>query len=136
MRSGEQDNAGVVAVQTRVPGQRSCSRRDALTRSACLVGMAVLQLAGCASEPAGREGLLDFLHDGSTTRAQVELALGEPSGQYDASRVLAYRLRKDLGGYVLLRRRDDWGAVQYDLMLLFDAAGVLQRHSLVEVHAS
>ncbi|MBU6510784.1 MAG: hypothetical protein KGR99_00570 [Betaproteobacteria bacterium] len=96
----------------------------------------VLALAGCATPPVGRKDLLDFLRDGSTTRGEVELALGEPSAQYEDSRVLAYRLRKDQGGYVLLRRRDDWSSVQYDLMLLFDAAGVLQRHSLVEVHAS
>ena len=99
------------------------------------LGLGVLQLAGCASEPEGRADLLEFLRDGSTTRTQVELALGEPSAQFESSRVLAYRLRRDRGGYVLLRRRDDWAAVQYDLMLLFDADGVLQRHSLVEVHA-
>ncbi len=99
------------------------------------VALAVLQLAGCASPPAGRKDLLEFLHDGSTTRAQVELALGEPNAQFENSRVLAYRLKKGAAGYVLLRQRDGWTSVQYDLMLLFDAAGVLQRHSLVEVRS-
>lgn len=50
--------------------------------------------------------------------------------------MLAYRLKKDRNGYALLRHRDDCAAVQYDLMLQFDAEGVLQRHSLVEVHTS
>ncbi len=112
-----------------------CTRRATLAGALLALGLGVLQLAGCASEPEGRADLLEFLRDGSTTRTQVELALGEPSAQFESSRVLAYRLRRDRGGYVLLRRRDDWAAVQYDLMLLFDADGVLQRHSLVEVHA-
>lgn len=114
-------------------------RRQALAsgvRVAALgVALAALQLAGCARPPAARKDLLEFLHDGSTTREQVELALGEPSARFEHSRVLAYRLKKDQAGYVLLPRRDNWASVQYDLMLLFDASGVLQRHSLVEVRS-
>ena len=63
----------------------------------------------------------------------MQLKLGEPSGQYEDARILAYRLGTDEGGYVVVGRASDWGGVRYNLMLVFDADGVLRRHSLVEV---
>jgi hypothetical protein len=94
-----------------------------------------LLLAACASEPVGHKDLLDFLNDGVTRREDVQLKLGVPSAQYEGSRILAYRLRKDAGGYILVERRDDWYMVRYDLILVFDGDGVLRRHSIVEVRS-
>lgn len=90
-------------------------------------------LAACASQPIGHKDMLDFLSDGTTRREEVQLKLGEPSAQYESSRMLAYRLGEDQGGYVLIGRGDNWRGVRYSLILLFDADGVLRRHSLVEV---
>jgi hypothetical protein len=92
-------------------------------------------LAGCATAPVGRQDLLDFLADGVTRREDVQLKLGEPSGQYEEARIVAYRLSRDEAGYILVGHRNDWHGVQYNLMLVFDAEGVLRRHSIVEVRA-
>jgi hypothetical protein len=101
-----------------------------------LLAIVLLVLAGCALEPLGHKDLLDFLSDGVTRREDVQLKLGEPSSRYGSSKILAYRLRSDEWGYVLVRRRDNWECVTYSLILVFAANGVLRRHSLVEVHAS
>lgn len=92
-------------------------------------------LVACATAPIGRKDLLDFLNDGVTLRDDVRLNLGEPSAEYEGSRVLAYRLRKTDTGYVLVGRRDAWYGVQYNLMLVFDGDGVLRRHSMVEIRS-
>jgi len=94
-----------------------------------------LFLAACASAPVGNKSLLEFLNDGVTRREDVYLSLGEPSAQYEASRIVAYRLAHDEGGYSLAGRRADWAGVRYNLVLVFDAGGVLQRHALVEVRS-
>lgn len=100
-----------------------------------LLAAICLFLVACATTPVGNKNLLDFLNDGVTRREDVHLKLGEPSAQYESSRILAYRLAKDEGGYVLVGRRDDWHGVRYNLILVFDADGVLRRHSVVEVRA-
>lgn len=92
-------------------------------------------LIGCTTPPVGRADLLDFLRDGTTTRAEVHLRLGEPSSQYEQDRVLAYRLAKDAGGFAVVRPQPGWAGVSHNLMLAFDADGVLRRHALVEVKA-
>ena len=79
--------------------------------------------------------MLAFIADGATRREEVYLKLGEPSSAYEGSRILAYRLSKDEGGYILVGRRDAWWGVQYNLMLVFDADGVLRRHSLVQIRS-
>lgn len=94
-----------------------------------------LFLAACASAPVGDKSLLDFLNDGVTRREDVYLKLGEPTAQFDASRIVAYRLAHDEGGYSLVGRRADWRGVRYNLVLVFDTGGVLRRHALVEVRS-
>jgi len=96
-------------------------------------------LSACAgphvNRDIGRKDLLDFLSDGVTRREDVMLKLGEPSAQYEASRILTYRLGKDDTGYFPASGpRSDWSATPYSLVLVFDSAGVLARHSLVGVH--
>jgi hypothetical protein len=105
----------------------SLSRRMLLTL--CLV------LAACAtSPPIGKKDLLNFLSDGVTRRDDVLLKLGEPSTTYESMRILAYRLRKDEAGYVLVNFRTAWSAASYSLILVFDDQGVLRQHALVEVN--
>jgi hypothetical protein len=101
----------------------------------CLIVAACVALIGCATAPAGRKDLLEFLNDGVTRRDDVRLNLGEPSAEYEGSRVLAYRLVRNDTGYVLVGRRDTWYGVQYNLMLVFDGDGVLRRHSIVEIRS-
>jgi hypothetical protein len=93
-----------------------------------------LLLAACASEPIGQGGLLDFLDDGRTLRQDVLLKFGDPSAQYEGDRILTYRLAQDKAGYFLAGgARSDWSVAPFSLVLVFDDAGVLRRHSLVQV---
>lgn len=101
----------------------------ALTAGACLLA------AGCATTPIGQSGLLDFLEPGRTTREQVFLTLGEPSATYQAEEILTYRLGRDDGGYFLVDKRPGFPGVMYSLVLAFDEAGLLRRHSLVTIKA-
>lgn len=101
----------------------------------------ILALAGCATPggPIGDRTLLAFLQDGSTTRAEVALRLGEPSAQLESDRVLCYRIGggPESGYTVVLPRHvssiADEGSVKFSLVLTFDENGVLQRHALVPV---
>lgn len=101
-------------------------------RSAIAVLAVACAFAACADVPTGRADLLDFLDDGVTQRDEVRLRLGEPSATYEGETILAFRLRKDRQGYLLVRPSDAWQGVRYNLMLAFDAGGVLRRHALVE----
>jgi hypothetical protein len=95
---------------------------------------ALVLLAGCASTPVGRGDLLDFITDGRTRREELLHKFGEPSASYENARIVAYRLRRDEGGYVLSRWRENWAGVHYSMVLVFDSDGLLQRHALVTVN--
>src|SRR3972149_3560063 len=60
--------------------------------TAALLGL--LLLTGCATAPPlkGRADLLDFLTDGKTTREEVALKLGQPSGKFERENIVTYRL--------------------------------------------
>jgi len=92
-------------------------------------------LAGCASAPIGQGGLLDFIQDGQTTKEDVLLKLGEPNALYEESRILTYRLSQDEKGWILLGPTKGWGEAFVNLVLVFDAQGVLRRHSQVKVRS-
>ena len=104
----------------------------------------VLTLVGCATAPPlkGRADLLDFLADGKTSREEVALKLGQPSGKFERENILTYRLGfepKNKGYYVVEREAQPggwptWVRAKYSLVLVFDDAGVLRKHSLVEVN--
>jgi hypothetical protein len=94
-----------------------------------------LGIAGCAAAPKGRKDLIDFLDDGVTRREEVLAKLGAPSARFEDSRILAYRLASDDGGYLLAATSGSWVDTEFNLMLIFDRDGVLQRHSLVRIHA-
>jgi hypothetical protein len=103
-----------------------------------------LLLAGCATTPLqGRADLLNFLADGQTTRADVIVALGQPSARFESDKVITYRLGyepKNHGYYVVEREPpaetgwSTWFRAKYSLVLVFDDAGALRKHSLVEVN--
>jgi len=94
-----------------------------------------LGIAGCAAAPKGRKDLIDFLDDGVTRRDEVLARLGPPSARFEDSRILAYRLARDEGGYLLAASSGTWADTDVNLMLVFDGDGVLQRHALVRIHA-
>ncbi len=109
-----------------------------MSRGGCRVLRRRLPLFCWALAPALRVGqadLLTFIEDGQTTREQVFLALGEPSATYDDARILTFRLGRDDGGYFLLEKAPGFRSVKYSLVLAFDDAGLLRRHSLVAVKA-
>ena len=103
-----------------------------------------LTLAGCVTAPPlkGRADLLDFLADGKTTREEIVLKLGQPSGKFERENIVTYRLgfEPKIHGYYLVEREAQpdgwptWLRAKYSLVLVFDDAGVLRKHSLVEVN--
>lgn len=78
-----------------------------------------------ASEP------LAFLVDGRTARAEVTLRLGLPARTFEADRIAIYRMgwSAERGAFALDYAPTTGRA--WDLVLVFDAAGVLARHALV-----
>lgn len=105
----------------------------------------VLVFAGCATEQFdAHPDLLNFLSDGKTTKQEAVLKLGQPSGSFEAEKILTYRLGFDPKnkGYYLVERGPDmgldraystWLNTKFSLVLIFDVQNVLREHSLVEV---
>lgn len=101
-------------------------------------------LVGCATTVPlkGHADLLDFLADGKTAREEVAPKLGQPSGKLERESILTYRLGfepRNKGYYVVERETQPsgwptWLLAKYSLVLVFNEAGVLRRHSLVEVN--
>ena len=92
-------------------------------------------VAGCASAPVGQGDLLDFVQDGRTTKEDVLLKLGEPNALFENASILTYRLSQDEKGWVVLGPTKGWGEAFVNLVLVFDAQGVLRRHSQVKVRS-
>lgn len=97
-----------------------------------------LWLAGCVTPiPGASHELFDFLRIGHTTREEVILKLGQPSGSYEQERILTYRIGEDAtqGHYVISpRAMMAWQQVHYSLVLVFDERGQLQKKNLVPVY--
>jgi len=112
-----------------------------LRRSILIICLALVACATATTPTNGRNDLLSFLNDGATRRDEVRINLGEPSAEFERSRILAYRLGRDGAGFFVVERRESWSeswsGVQYNLMLVFDGDGnaVLRRHALVEVRS-
>ena len=103
----------------------------ALQQRAFAVGQAVKVLAGallflwvffgCATVDRGaRVDLLEFLKVGRTTRAEVLVNLGEPSGQFQQENILTYRIGGDAEkGYVVVWKDETGpGATGRDSLVL------------------
>lgn len=81
-------------------------------------------------------GRLSFLKDGQTTREDVLLRLGTPNAHFEGDRLLTYAFWKSSKGVWIRRGRSPAPGSAYtqptdNLVLLFDARGILVRHSLV-----
>ena len=70
---------------------------------------------------------LRLLEDGRTTESAVRAQLGEPARTFESGRVLTYRLGRRY------RVVSDWDRTRFSLVLVFDADGTLERHSLLRV---
>jgi hypothetical protein len=101
-----------------------------------------LMLIGCATtQIKGHTDLLNFIADGKTTKEEILLKLGQPSGKFKDEKILTYRLGFDSrnGGYYVVEREFDsfgepvWIKSKYSLVLIFDGQNILRKHSLVEV---
>ena len=112
-----------------------------------LLIVAFISLTGCrasgphptpASDTEIAQSLLAFLRDGSTTKEEAILKLGAPAAVFESERILTYRFRhtREEGMSILGKESPPsgtWEAVQYSLVLVFDAQQVLQKHNLVLV---
>jgi hypothetical protein len=103
-----------------------------------LVALALL-VGGCAAHslevarPEGRAAsFLESLKPGHTTRDEVMTRLGAPSMRFENERILSYRLAPNLA-VAEWSTGSRWTNVRYDLVLVFDSAGVLERHRLLRV---
>ena len=104
-----------------------------------ILSVAALLLTGFEATEvtaAGNPNMFEFLQDGITTRAEVDLKLGRPSLSLGQGKILTYRV----GGYsnrnyYLVKQNPErkWQRVQYSLVLVFDENQLLQKHSMVDV---
>jgi len=116
-------------------------------------------LLGCSATPrilhadpnTLAESGYDFIHDGVATRDELRMRLGEPVYKFENSRILIYRCRKIEKGIMLLsgiqpepgqlaanillgagaKAKEAAHSDLGSLVLVFDANGILQKHSLV-----
>ncbi len=106
-------------------------------------------LAACATpriQPIDPQVFLNselaFIKDGIITREEVALKLGVPTAQLEVDRILMYQFRAGEDGKWHLvspkfsGRLNNWGLREWEkgtmsLVLAFDAAGILQKHSMV-----
>jgi hypothetical protein len=122
--------------QMKVPGDR-CEVQGPCLRRRLLLAGAVALLFACATEPPskGRGDLLDFIVDGKTPASDVYLRLGMPARTFEGGRIATWRLARDAAGLYLVAAQGGWLGVRYEFVVEFSEARLVQRHSLVEVHA-
>jgi len=111
------------------------------TTSVLWLGTAALAfLSGCASRPerevSDASALLPFLQDGSSTKEELLLKLGEPSARFEGERILTYRMAdSEKEGLAVASPRGigGWETARYSLVLVFDDRQILKKHHLVRV---
>lgn len=89
---------------------------------------------------------LPFIEDGKTTKEEVLLKLGIPSGQFEGERILVYKMSfvekegfKVVSRYINMYSNPIFHGreiSEYHLVLVFDKKNVLQRHRLLLVRPS
>lgn len=97
---------------------------------------AVLSSCATSNQLQGDPALFEFLHDGTTTRDEVMLKLGQPSATYQSERIVTYRVGETGPKSYFIETPSSslqWQRVTYSLVLIFDAGNTLQKHSLVPV---
>lgn len=107
----------------------------------------IIIIAGCATphiqsvdpKPLFNSKLLGFIHDSVTTKEEVLVKLGNPTGQFEGEKILTYQLRVDQTGdwhlvapQISANGLREWPNKTCSLVLVFGDDGVLQKHSLVE----
>jgi hypothetical protein len=104
--------------------------------AACIM-CTLFMLGGCTTLPpvsADKNLLKDVVTPG-TLRETIFLKLGEPSGSFEAGRILTYRIGEDAErGYYIRDRYGFWTNTRYSLVLVFDEKGQLAKHNLVLIH--
>jgi hypothetical protein len=103
----------------------------------------LLTLAGCASPQPPTDACqaaalpctpsLAFLGAGHTQRAEAVARLGEPSSRWESGRILVWPVVRDARGGLHVAWSGPGRPLprSHDLVLVFDAAGRLERHALV-----
>ena len=118
-------------------------------RSPAIGFIVILLLSGCAQtlqtvdDPTLHQQLA-LLEDGKTTKQDILLRFGIPSGQFEGERIFTYRLRynqKENRFEVIsaeVDRRDprfrEWVQTEYNLVLVFDEKHILQKHSMLRIN--
>lgn len=98
-----------------------------------LVFLITILMMGCANQPRDMK-LLSFMNDGTTTRSETLLQLGQPTARFESDRILTYRIGGDAqAGYFISKNTSTWIDTNYSLVLVFDTNGILESHSLVHV---
>ena len=130
-----------------------------------VLAVSLLTLVGCGAAlqqvvpDESRQTLLPYLKDGKTTKQEIIERLGQPSRQFQGGRILTYRLGQlsECGHWSCedkgLRAieagvtwdkprpsrvdslREVYGGV-YTLVLVFNEADVLRKHSLIQIRGS
>ena len=108
-----------------------------------VLGMVIL--GGCVAVPPTpaefEQKSLAYLQDGKSTREDLLLRLGEPSGQFESQRILTYRMYSDSNGKSGVVRKEsfpadpqrpNWEGTLFNLVLVFDGS-TLARHSVVPI---
>ena len=115
----------------------------------CLLSATLLLAAACEvprpvrMDSSSEQTSLPGLVDGSTTREEVLLRLGAPSGRFEGDRILTFMLGETGDGLLVPVAGDtswrdprlrEWAIAQISLVTVFDGAGRLVRHRLVRVN--
>src|ERR1041385_3973269 len=110
-------------------------RRTHICARLALIALLLSILAtGCVTPPAARKDLLDFLQPSTTTREEVLLTLGQPSGSFEKDRILTYRIgQQGEHGYYIVSPKvvvpaqsATWQNVHFSLVMVFDDQGRLK----------
>lgn len=122
-----------------IHGRRGCRRLSAQLALAAILIFTLL--TGCVTPPNARKDLLAFLEPGRTTREEVLLKLGQPSGSFEQEKILTYRIGQyGEEGYFIVSPKvfypgqsASWQNVHFSLVIVFDGQGRLRKHELVKV---
>ena len=99
-----------------------------------LIVLSALALVGCATPPLRGQGdVAVTVRDDASTRAQLEARFGPPALTFEDGRIACWRLGGDEAGQYVVRRTVGWAGTRHELVVVFDAAGTVQRHALVEI---
>jgi len=91
---------------------------------------------------------LPFIEDGKTTKEEVLLKLGEPSGQFEGGRIFTYPMtfseeegfKVDYERTFICHHRGfktlklSVSKAEYNLILVFDDKSILSKHNLLKVN--